>query len=302
MGTRLEVSVTAQDRGDAERATEVAIQAVDAVEARLSTWREDSDVSRINRAEVGQWVRVSRKTVEDLALAAAWRRTTQGAFDPGIGILVRLWLRGEPERLPEAAEIDQLLVAASVENLQIGTDRIRRMHRLLSLDTGAFGKGVALREAASAALEAGAECITLNFGGQVMRAGRCGGIVVSVADPRDRWSEVAAIPLVVGSLATSGNSERGVSVGTDRIGHIIDPRTGRPSSFGGSVTVLAEDPLAADCLSTALFVMGPEAGSIWLRSHTALDVGVLWISDDGGVVWASPGFEDVQGRSVKGEG
>ncbi len=294
MGTRLEVSVTAQDTDDAWRAADVAIQAVDVVERRLSTWREDSDVSRINRAEVGRWVQVSRKTVEDLALAATWRRKTQRAFDPSVGILVRSWLGAEPGRLPEAADIDQLLIAGNAENLQIEADRVRRMHRLLSLDTGGFGKGIALREAAFAAVEAGAECTTLNFGGQVMRAGRCGEITVSIADPRDRLSEVLTVPLAVGSLATSGSSERGIMVGTEHISHIIDPRTGLPSSFLGSVTVLAGDPVTADCLSTALFVMGPEAGRDWVRSHPTIDVEVLWIGPDGGVVWATPGFEGLK--------
>ena len=291
MGTRLEVAVTAQDADDAWLATEAAIQAVDEVEGRLSTWREDSDISRINRSETGQWVQVSGETVEDLALAATWRRKTQRAFDPAIGLLVRSWLSGESGRLPGMAEINELLIAGNADNLEIQGDRVRRRHGLLSLDTGAFGKGIALREAAFAAVQTGAECITLNFGGQVMRAGRCGVLLVSIADPRDRMSEVLRVPLALGSLATSGNSERGITVGTEQVSHIIDPRTGLPSTFSGSVTVLAGDPVTADCLSTALFVMGPEAGMVWIGSNPTIDVDVLWIDADGGVVWASPGFE-----------
>jgi len=291
MGTRLEVAVTAQNADDAWLATETAIQAVDEVEGRLSNWLEDSDVSRINRAEVGRWIQVSRETVEDLVSAATWRRETQRAFDPAVGLLIRSWLSGERGRLPEAADIEEWLIAGNAENLQIEADRVRRTHGLLSLDTGAFGKGVALREAAIGAVEAGAECITLNFGGQVMRAGRCGEIVVSIADPQERMSEILTFPMAVGSLATSGNSERGIMVGTENISHIIDPRTGLPSSFLGSVTVLAGDPVTADCLSTALFVMGPEAGRIWLQDHPTIDVEALWISAEGRVIWATPGFE-----------
>ncbi len=285
MGTRLEVVVTAPDTNDAWRAAESAIRAVDAVEERLSTWLADSEISRINRAEVGHWVEISSETVKDLETALWWRRETQDAFDPGIGALVDAWAGGGSGRLP-----GPLLAGSNADNLQIDDLRVRRAHRHFKLTAGAFGKGVALRDAAARALEAGAGCITLNFGGQVMRAGRCGELLVSIADPRDRASEAMVVPMVVGSLATSGNSERGRTVGGRRVGHIIDPRTGYPSPFKGSVTVFAEDPVTADCLSTALFVMGPEVGSAWLGSHTVVEIEALWIGAGGEVEMVTPGF------------
>jgi thiamine biosynthesis lipoprotein len=292
MGTRLEVSVTAQDTDGAWRATEAAIGAVDAVEERLSAWREDSDVSRINRAEVGRWVEVSPETVEDLASAVSWSQLTRGAFHPGLGALVGAWLGGAAGILPEAATLDELGAAADLKNLQIADLQVRRLHPLFRLDTGGFGKGVALRDAADAALNAGATSVDLNFGGQVMRAGQCGERPIQIADPQDRWSTVATCRLATGSLATSGNSERGIRAGSELIGHIIDPRTGQPSPFGGSVTVMAGDPVAADCLSTALFVLGPEAGMNWLESRPNLAVDALWISADGGKKWVTPGLQD----------
>jgi thiamine biosynthesis lipoprotein len=66
-----------------------------------------------------------------------------------------------------------------------------------------------------------------------------------------------------GSLSTSGGSERDRRVQGQRIGHIIDPRTGRPSTFDGSVVVWSERGLAADIISTALYVMGPDEGLRW---------------------------------------
>jgi len=290
MGTRLEVAASADDTNNAWLATEAAIRAVNAVEARLSTWREDSDISRINRAEVGRWVEVSPKTVEDLVSAVRWSRSTQGAFHPGMGALVEAWLGGVSGGLPEAAVVDELREASDLGYLQIEEFQIRRLHTLFKLDTGAFGKGIALSEAADAALDAGAACVDLNFGGQVMRAGRCGEVPIQIADPQERRTGVAICRLATGGLATSGNSERGIRTGSDLSGHIIDSRTGGPSRFEGSVTVLASDSVAADCLSTALFVMGPEAGRVWIRSHATLEIGAVWLSGDGGVVWATPGF------------
>lgn len=290
MGTRLVVTVTAEDSDDAWRATEAAIREVDEVESRLSTWREESDVSRVNRAEIGRWVVVSRKTAADLADATAFSRMTQGAFSPGIGATVERWLGHGVQGHPDGGEIVTLRMAADPGNLEIEGDRVRRLHALYRLDTGAFGKGVALQEAMKSGLEAGAICVDLNFGGQVMRGGRCGEILISIADPDDRWSSAAVSRLANGSVATSGNSERGKGRGYGRVGHIFDPRTGRPSTFRGSVTVKTGDPLAADVLSTALFVMGPEVGKIWLQSSSDLDVEALWISGEGEIVWVTPGF------------
>jgi len=90
---------------------------------------------------------------------------------------------------------------------------------------------------------------------------------VALAHPRDRerpWLEVA---IAEGSLATSGGSERDLSAAGTRIGHILDPRTGRPAAYTGSVTVWHRRGLIADILSTALYVMGPEQGLAFAERH-----------------------------------
>ena len=76
-----------------------------------------------------------------------------------------------------------------------------------------------------------------------------------------------SVRLITGSVATSAGSERDLSVNGTRVGHILDPRTGRPAPFRGSVTVWAERALMADVLSTALYVMGPDEGLRWADAH-----------------------------------
>ena len=90
---------------------------------------------------------------------------------------------------------------------------------------------------------------------------------VSLADPQHRESPAISLGLASGSLATSAGSERDVTAGGQRIGHIIDPRTGQTRVAGYSVTVWHSSALAADMLSTALYVMGPEAGISWADSN-----------------------------------
>ncbi len=82
--------------------------------------------------------------------------------------------------------------------------------------------------------------------------------VVELADPRDRRRGVLAVELVGGSMATSGNSERGFVFGGTRCGHILDPRTGWPAADFGSLSVVALTALLANCPSTGLYVVGRE--------------------------------------------
>ena len=106
---------------------------------------------------------------------------------------------------------------------------------------------------------------------------------VGVAHPSHRQEVVARLLVEDASVATSGNSERAHVVAGEPIGHLIDPRTGHPAALWGSVTVVAGDPMLADVLSTALYVMGPVAGLAWSRQLD--DVGALFVVEcDGSLV------------------
>ena len=123
----------------------------------------------------------------------------------------------------------------------------------------------------------------LDFGGQLVAIGSKpagSGWPVGVAHPDRREREVARLKLQDRAVATSGESERFVEVEGVRYGHILDPRTGIPVPAWGSVTVVAKDPLVADVLSTALFVMGPDRGSAWAEGLG--EIGVLFLSEEGG--------------------
>jgi thiamine biosynthesis lipoprotein len=106
----------------------------------------------------------------------------------------------------------------------------------------------------------------IDLGGQVAAgsgASESAAWPVAMAHPDDRHRELFEVAFHHGSLSTSGRSQRDRDAGGVRIGHILDPRTGRPASFDGSVSVWHPRALVADILSTALFVMGPEHGLAW---------------------------------------
>ena len=282
MGTWLEVTVTAPDRSTAMAAAEAALEAVEATERRLSTWRPDSELTALNSARTGTWVNLSSELARDLREALGWARLTGGWFNPAVASLVRAWdLRGNG-RVPSEAELAQALDGTHMDAFELRGSEARRIVGTAGVEEGGFGKGVALRDAATAALAEHADCVRLDFGGQTHAAGDCPTVRIGIADPRDRTAVVANLQLASGSVATSGNSERGIVVDGVGLGHLLDPHTGRPAPDFGSVTVLAADPVAADCLSTALYSMGPRLGARWMESQEG--IGAVYAIEHGSSV------------------
>jgi FAD:protein FMN transferase len=287
MGTTLRIAVAAPSRSKAIEAIEAAFEAVRRLDRLLSTWRGDSEIARLNHAPTGQPTSLSPHLYSLLREAARWSGQTGGAFDPAIGSLIDAWdLRGSG-RVPDAAQLNRARAAGSLDRFTFvdETGTVSRADSAAWIDTGGFGKGVALREAGRALFRRGVTTGSLNFGGQVLVVG--GDVsgadwMVPVAHPSHRNEPAAWLHLRDRSASTSSQSERFVTVRGQRLGHILDPRTGRPVPPWGSVTVVAADPAVADVVSTALLVLGPDAGLRWARARR--DVAVLFLIERGGGV------------------
>jgi thiamine biosynthesis lipoprotein len=244
MGTILEIDARGADAPSTEEAVAAAFEAVDGVEARLSNWKPESEVSRANMA--GRPFALSPETWASLTRAFDLARETEGAFDPSVGAVTR----AEPGAArPGAVGWTKVRLDPSDRTLSFTSPGA-------AIDTGGFGKGEGLDIALAALRSRGVAAARLNFGGQISLFGteRLPEIGrVGVAEPRSGSArELARFPSEDGSVSTSSQSERP--------GHIVDPRTGAPVAFAGSVTVLADTGVRADALSTALFVLGPARG------------------------------------------
>jgi thiamine biosynthesis lipoprotein len=235
MGTILEMDAIGPSAGATERAVDAAFRAVEDVDRRLSNFRSDSELSRANAAGAGEPFALSPSTWRSLSRAFNVARETDGAFDPTVGVVT-----GAPTIGWERVTLDsaRCTVAFGVAGGAI--------------DSGAFGKGEALDRAVVELRRRAIVAARLNFGGQISVMG--GGFgSVSIAEPRaGSRRELCAFRVEDASVSTSSVSEKP--------GHIVDPRTGAAVAFTGSVTVVADNGLRADALSTALFVLGPEAG------------------------------------------
>ncbi|HVT05260.1 MAG TPA: FAD:protein FMN transferase [Thermoanaerobaculia bacterium] len=262
MGTVCEISSNGNDAS-----TTAAFNEIARVESSLSTWRPDSELSKLNRSLPGQPVTVSDELFEVLSRTMAWSARTKGAFNPLVGRLIEVWALRGAGAVPDG----ETLVAArdSAQLDQVALDPSTHTIRRLSdarFEEGAFGKGYALDRATALLRARGVSRASINFGGQIALFGS-GSSIVEIASPLVRTQPLVRLRIPEGSLSTSGGSEKTFTVKGRTFIHIVDPRTGQALPPRGSVSVFSTRAFDADVLSTALFVLGPGEGMEWADTN-----------------------------------
>ena len=251
MGTSLEIWVHAETRECALMASELAFRAIQEAEDRLSTWTQESELARLNASPPGVLLPLSPRLMTELEQAQTLWRSTAGCFDPGIGGLVQAWGLREGGRKPPVQTVQELVSLGGLKSLQLGEGAACRLDPRLEIDEGGFGKGAGLDCAVAALKQAGIQQARLNLGGQWMLLnGTEVSTPIAIAHPADRTSIVLELMVGSESVATSGNSERGIVVEGKHMSHILDARTGFPCTNLGSMTVLAKDVRPNDLVVT----------------------------------------------------
>jgi len=244
------------------------------IEALLSRFLPGSDVSRVNRSAGVKSEKVSPETFEVLSQAVVFSRRCPGCFDVTIAPLVDLWRAGKESLVqPDEASIRQALPL--VNDLDVILDPRERTaglrHAGQAIDPGGIGKGFAGDRILEVFKEYGIASAYSNLGGNVVTLGaKPDGSPwhVGIQHPRQEDRLIGSVAVINQTVVTSGDYQRCF---TDRQGrrhhHILDPQTGHPAQSGLiSVSIITEKSLAADALSTILFVAGMEKGLEILKS------------------------------------
>ena len=278
MGTVASLRTFAPDRETGLERLEEFIRILEDADRELSTWQPGSDISRLNRQPLGRLFPLEGELCRLFADLHAWRDHTDGAFDPAVGGLVEAWGIYSGENNPGPEELRSALERTGMDHLDLhpaACQVVRRQDVLI--DVGGFGKGEALDRVLDYSMETGLGSWMINLGGQIMvhrNPPDAEFWSVDLAHPAHRERSVLTVDLVSGSLATSGGSQRDVQVRGERIGHILDPRNGRPVVSEVSVAVWHPRALVADILSTAMYVMGVEEGIAWAEAN---DVAICFL-------------------------
>jgi thiamine biosynthesis lipoprotein len=253
-----------------DRAIE-ALDAVDAVEAILSVHREESEASRLNRMAAGGYCGVSGEMLEVLLRSRSLWERTGGGFDPATGALVRAWgFHRREGRLPGDAALQAARDSSGMHLVEIDPERrsVRFLREGVALTFAAIGKGWAvdravdrlregIGEGLSVLVKGGASSVRA-VGSQGSTTGRTGWRV-GLVHPGRPTVRLGTFTLRDRSLATSGSQTQFFVDRGRRLGHLLDPRTGRPAEGVLSATVLAPEACDADALATAAYVRGPAA-------------------------------------------
>ncbi len=271
MGTVVQIASYTSARMDAvavEAAQEAAFAEMRRLEAILSSWRQDSDVGRINAAD-GSPVPVRAETIEVMQKAQWMGALSGGAFDVTFQVLSDLWRFGDAaEETPRVPRDDQVAARAPlIDFRRIELDENNSTIRLpdgMQLSFGGIAKGYIVDKAASVLRRRGVRSFFVQAGGDLLSVGRKPGGEAwrsGIQDPRaPRGEFFAVVDFSDHAFSTAGDYARAYFAGGRRYHHIIDPKTGHPARRCRSVTVWAPDALTADALDDAVFVMGPSEG------------------------------------------
>lgn len=287
MGSPIEITAYGEE-GACSEGIEAAFLEVARIERLLSVFRPESELARLNRFAQRGFVRLSRETLEILSEALRYAEASGGACDPTAGPLISLWGFG-PHRKgthpPSTEAIDSCLRSVGYRGLKIDLDagRVQFLREGMSLNLGGIAKGYAVDQAVRTLKAHGITRGLVSFGSTLYGWGSppdTAGWPIAIQDPRHEGEQIETVILRDQALSTSGDYERCFFYEGQRFSHIINPKTGYPVRGMASVSIIAPTALASDVLSTAAFVLGPEAGGKLAEGFTGVE-GLILFGQDG---------------------
>jgi len=266
MGTSVRIVLYAPDEVQARQAADSAYSRIDDLEAALSHYRPDSEVSRLSAASGQGERRVNADLLRVLQTADKFSRLTEGAFDVTVGPLVLLWREARrTHRMPAPDDLEQARELVDYKKLEIRPERQAALLKKagMKLDLSAIAKGYAAEQALLVLKSKGISSALVDAGGDIVVSGAPPGRPgwrVALQKPKADTGAERAVTLKNVAIATSGDAYQYVEIAGKRYSHILDPRTGLGTTDAASATVIAPDGMTADALATALCVMPPARG------------------------------------------
>jgi thiamine biosynthesis lipoprotein len=290
MGTEVSVELWHEDPAAGLAAAHAVMAEYHRINELMSTYREDSEISALNR-EAGQHPFAASQELFDLvARSLELGRMSEGCFDityDSVGFLYDLRAGVVPDDEAVRGRLPLINYRAVEMDPQRRTVFFRQPGMRINL--GGIAKGYAVERGAAILRRHGVHHALLNAGGDSRVVGDRRGQpwMIGVRDPRARDAVIARLPLVDEAISTAGDYERFFERDGVRYHHILNPVTGAPSCGIRSVTVIGPDGTLTDGLDTAIFVMGVAKGMALIASLPQYEAVIV---DDQGQLYYSDGL------------
>jgi thiamine biosynthesis lipoprotein len=266
MGSRFEITVVAKNASEAEQYLDAGVNEIKRIEKLISSWDPQSQTSEINRNAGKHPVQVAPELFHLIERAIGISGITDGAFDISYASMDRIWkFDGSMKQMPSEEEIKTSVSKVGFENIILDNENrtVFLKQPGMKIGFGGIGKGYAADAAKELLIKKGVSSGIINASGDMNTWGKQpngNDWTVAITNPMNKNSAFATLPLKQGAVVTSGDYEKFVRFNGKRYAHIINPKTGFPSTGIISVTVFAPKAELADALATSVFVMGKEVG------------------------------------------
>ena len=298
LDTVFDITVFTEDEAEGNRLLREAFNEVRALEKTFSRFVSGSEVDEINQNAGEGSVEVRSDMLKVIKSGIYFGEITEGSFDITIAPLMELWGFGTgKQRVPSQEEIEEILPLVDYREIQLDEQRftVYLPQEEMSLDLGGIAKGYIVDRIVQYLESQNVELATVNAGGDIRVIGtREDGTPwrIGIRNPRNSNEQdiTAVIPIVDQAVVTSGDYERFFTSDGKRYHHILDPHNGFPAAKVISVTIVAEECITADALSTAVFVLGPQKGMELVESLSGVEGLII---DNQEKLHVSSGLQDI---------
>jgi thiamine biosynthesis lipoprotein len=291
MGTAILAEVWSSDADQAQKGIAAVMQEMRRIDELMSPYKEDSELSLVNREAADHPVKISRELFNLIERSLYFSRISHGAFDITFSSVGYMYDYREGIA-PTEAEIKQALPGINYRHLILdrNASTIRFARKGMRIDLGGIAKGFAVDNSIAILSKMGFHQALVTAGGDSRILGDKNGKpwMTGIRDPRKKGESVVVIPLSDAAISTSGDYERYFMRDGVRYHHILNPKTGKSVHDTRSATVIGPDATTTDALSTTLFVLGWEKAMQLLKTLPGIDAVII---DSSGKLHYSSGLE-----------
>lgn len=279
MTTAIEMEFWSEDPAAASKAGDAVLAMFDRIDHQMSRYRDDSELSRVNREAARGPVEVSDSLFTVLQQALRISELSNGAFDISFGSVGYLYdFRARQQ--PSDEELAEGLAKVNYKSVVLdpSANTVRFLDEGIRLDLGGIAKGYAVDRGIDILKSFGIRQARLSAGGDLRLLGDKRGKpwIVGIRDPRSESRNAMVLPLTNVAVSTSGDYERFFfDANHERVHHILSPATGKPAKGVQSVTILGDDSITTDGLSTAVFVLGAAKGLEMINELEGIDAIII---------------------------